>query len=153
VTRVVDARPVLRTPSGCVAGVTDSVSPFKRNIFYDKELAMIEQEFSPQMYSPATEDLIPDDAVEDGADAWQDYCFEAAHVDRQRVLDCVLSSLDCDDSLLYALIDSAIKTPHEPGRARESITVLAQVGQAILDRVAAAVDDNVNLRMAIGGAR
>jgi hypothetical protein len=114
---------------------------------------MTDQEFSPQMYSPATEDMIPDDDVEDGADAWQDYCFEAAHVDRQHVLDCVLSSLDCDDSPLYTLIDSAIKTPHEPGRARESITVLAQIGQVILDRVASAVDDQVSLRMAIGGAR
>jgi hypothetical protein len=114
---------------------------------------MTDQEFSPQMYSPATEDMIPDDDVEDGADAWQDYCFEAARVDRQRVLDCVLSSLDSDDSPLYALIDSAIATPHEPGRARESITVLAQIGQAILDRVASAVDDQVNLRMAIGGGR
>jgi hypothetical protein len=114
---------------------------------------MMEQGFSPQMYSPATEDLIPDDDVEDGANAWQDYCFEAAHVDRQHVLDCVLSSLDSDDSPLYALIDSAIKNPHEPGRARESITVLAALGQSILDRIASAVDDQVNLRMAIGGGR
>ena len=92
----------------------------------------------------------PDDDVDD-VDAWADYCAEAAHVDRQHVLDAVLSSLDTDDSPLYAMIDSCLRDPQEPGRARESLTVLAQIGQALLDRVAAAVDDQVNLRLAAGG--
>ena len=98
--------------------------------------------------------LIPSDD-EDLSDheAWQDYCAEARHVDRQRVLGCVLSSLDTDDSPLFALIDPALKDPHEPGRARESLTVLAAVGQAILNLVASSVDDQVNLRQAIGRGR
>jgi hypothetical protein len=114
---------------------------------------MQSQAFSPATYSPDAIDYIPTDEPEDDHDAWQDYCFEASHVDRQRILECVLSNLDTDDSPLYALIDSALKDPHEPGRARESLTVLAAVGQSILNLVAAAVDDQVNLRMAIGGAR
>jgi hypothetical protein len=111
------------------------------------------QAFSPAAYSPDAIEYIPADEPEDEHDAWQDYCFEASKVDRQRVLECVLSSLDTDESPLYALIDSALKDPHEPGRARESLTVLASIGQAILDRVAAAVDDQVNLRMAVGEVR
>jgi hypothetical protein len=114
---------------------------------------MESQQFSPAAYSLRPVDLLPDDDFEDADAQWLDYCAEAAKLDRQYILDCVLSSLDTGDSPLYALIDSAIKTPHEPGRARESITVLAQVGQAILDRVAAAVDDQINLRLAIGGGR
>ena len=111
------------------------------------------QVFSPADYSPDASDYIPADEPEDDRDPWQDYCLEASKVDRQRILECVLSSLDTDDSPLYALIDSAIATPHEPGRARESITILAALGQTILDRVASAVDDQVSLRTAIGGAR
>jgi hypothetical protein len=112
---------------------------------------MIEQAFLPADYSLRTQDLLPPDDFEDDDTAhmqWLEYCRCAATVDRQHVLDCVLSSLDSDNSPLYALIDSAMKTPHEPGRARESITVLAQIGQALLDRVASAVDDQVNLRLA-----
>jgi hypothetical protein len=111
---------------------------------------MQSQAFLPAAYSLSAIDLIPEDLEEDDRQ-WQDYCLEASKVDRQRILECVLSSLDTDDSPLYALIDSAIATPHEPGRARESITVLAQIGQAILNKVAAAVDDQVGLRMTIGG--
>jgi hypothetical protein len=59
---------------------------------------------------------------------WQEYCRCAATVDRQRILEVVLSDLDSEDSPLYALIHSARKTPHEPGRARESLTVLASIG-------------------------
>ena len=114
---------------------------------------MMEQAgFVTREYSTSPTDLIPDDD-EDIDTRWQDYCLEASKLDRQHILDAVLSSLDADDSPLYALINSAIATPHEPGRPRESITVLAQIGQAILDRVAAAVDDQVNLHMAIGGVR
>ena len=116
---------------------------------------MMEQAgFVAREYSLSAVDLIPPDDLEDEQDThWLDYCHEAAQVSRERILECVLSSLDTDDSPIYAIIDSALATPHEPGRARESITVLAQIGQAILDRVASAVDDAVGLRMAIGGGR
>jgi hypothetical protein len=115
---------------------------------------MTEQAFSAATYLLRTQDLLPPDDVDDDdtVEAWADYCAEARHVDRQHVLDAVLSSLDTDDSPLYALIDSCLKEPQEPGRARESLTVLAALGQALLDRVAASVDDQVNLRLAIGGA-
>ena len=110
--------------------------------------------FIAREYSVSQADFMPaDEDLGNDRDAWEDYCYEAAQVSRERILQCVLSSLDCDDSPLYELIDSAIKTPHEPGRARESITVLAQIGQAILNKVAAAVDDQVGLRMAFGGGR
>jgi hypothetical protein len=114
---------------------------------------MQSQQFSPADYSPDANYYVPADELEDEHDGWQDYCYEASKLDRQYILDAVLSSLDTDDSPLYDLIDTAMKDPHEPGRARESITVLAALGQAILDRVASAVDDQVNLRMTIGGAR
>ena len=116
---------------------------------------MMEQAgFVAREYSVSPDAFIPADEPEDEQDTrWQDYCLEASKVDRQRILECVLSSLDADDSPLYTLIDSCLKDPQEPGRAHESITVLAQIGQAILNKVAAAVDDQVGLRMAIGGAR
>jgi hypothetical protein len=95
---------------------------------------MESQVFSPSAYSLRAQDLIPDDVDVDETDVqWQEYCRCAATVNRERVLECVLSSLDTDDSPLYAMIDSALKTPHEPGRARESITVLAQIGQTLLN--------------------
>jgi hypothetical protein len=109
---------------------------------------MESQVFMPAAYSPDTTDYIPTDEPEDDHDAWADYCFEASKVPRERILECALSSLDTDNSPLYALIDSCLKHPPEPGRARESITILAQIGQALLDRVASAVDDQVNLRLA-----
>ena len=110
---------------------------------------MPEQAFLPADYSLRTQDLLPAEDTDDEHDGWQDYCYEAAQLDRQHILDAVLSSLDTDDSPLYALIDSCLKDPPEPGRARESITILAQIGQAILNMVAKAVDDQVNLRMAV----
>jgi hypothetical protein len=113
---------------------------------------MESQQFSPAAYSPDPTSYVPDDEPEEDHDPWQDYCAEAAHVSRERILECVLSSLDTDDSPIYALIDSALKTPHEPGRARESITILAALGQAILNKVASAVDDQVGLKMAGGAA-
>ncbi len=109
------------------------------------------QVFSAATYSLRTQDLISPEDLDEADDAWADYCAEAGHVDRQHVLDCVLSSLDTDDSPLYTLIDSCLKDPQEPGRARESSTVLAALGQALLDRVASAVDDAVNLRMVAEG--
>ena len=113
---------------------------------------MTEQHYSFKDFSPSPTDLLPPDDVDDDTDAWADYCLEAKHLDRQHVLDAVLLSLDTEDSPLYTLIDTAMKDPHEPGRARESLTILAQIGQVILDRVASAVDDLTNLRLAIGGA-
>ena len=102
-------------------------------------------------YSLAPTDLIPPDDVEDeGEDyRWREYCHVASTIDRARILEVVLSDLDAEDSPLYPFIDSALTEPHEPGRARESITKLAQLGQAVLDRIAKAVDDQVNLRMAV----
>jgi hypothetical protein len=96
-------------------------------------------------------DLIPSDDVEDDDDnmQWQEYCRVASTLDRTRILDVVLSDLDCDESLLYEFIDDAIATPHEPGRPKESITKLAQLGQSLLNLIAKAVDDQVNLRMAV----
>jgi len=114
---------------------------------------MESQQFSAAAFSPDAGYYIASDEAEEDHDPWQDYCLEAAHVDRQHILDAVLSSLDSDESPLYALIDSCIKDPCEPGRARESITVLAAVGQALLNKIAAAVDDAVGLKMAIGGGR
>jgi hypothetical protein len=61
----------------------------------------------------------------------------------------VLEELDAEDSPLYDLIDSALQCPHEPGRAKESLTELARLGQAILQLVAKAVDDHVGLKMVV----
>jgi hypothetical protein len=110
---------------------------------------MESQQFSPAAYSPDPTYYVPDDDFADADVQWMDYCAEAAKLDRADVLQVVLSDLDADDSPLYELIDSAMATPHEPGRARESITVLAKVGQAILNMVAKAVDDQVSMRMAV----
>jgi hypothetical protein len=109
---------------------------------------VIEQHFIARDYSLSPTDLLPPDDFEDDRDPWDDYCAEARQVDRARVLECVLSSLDTDDSPIYGIIDSCLKEPCEPGRARESITILAQIGQAILNKVAASVDEQVNLRLA-----
>jgi hypothetical protein len=73
----------------------------------------------------------------------------ASTLDRARILDVVLSDLDTDDSLLFEFIDSALHEPHEPGRPKESITKLAQLGQSLLNLIAKAVDDQVNLRMTV----
>jgi hypothetical protein len=59
---------------------------------------MESQQFSPATYSPDPMYYVPDDAPEEDHDAWQDYCFEASKVSRERILECVLSSLDTDDS-------------------------------------------------------
>ena len=105
------------------------------------------QAFLARDFSLSPTDLLPDDC-EDADVQWLEYCRCAATVDRQHVLECVLSDLDSETSPLFELIDSAIQEPHEPGRPRENITVLARIGQAMLELVAKAVDDQVNLRMA-----
>jgi hypothetical protein len=109
------------------------------------------QQFLPAEYSLHPQDLIPDDDFEDADDNmhWQEYCRIASTLDRRRILDVVLSDLDADDSPLYEFIDDAIATPHEPGRPKESITKLAQLGQSLLNLIAKAVDDQVNLRMGV----
>ena len=58
-------------------------------------------------------------------------------------------SLDAEDSPLYEFIDDAIANPHEPGRPKANITDLARIGQTLLHFIAKAVDDQVNLRMAV----
>jgi hypothetical protein len=93
--------------------------------------------------------LLPPDEPE--ADVpWLEYCRHALQVDKHHVLECVISDLDTGEtSPLWPHIESACQVPHEPGRARESITVLAQLGQTLVDCIARAVDDQVNLRMAV----
>jgi hypothetical protein len=93
--------------------------------------------------------LVPPD--EPDADVhWLEYCRQALQVNKHHVLECVLSDLDTGEaSPLWPHIVSACQVPHEPGRARESITILAQLGQALLECIARAVDDQVNLRMAV----
>ena len=112
---------------------------------------MESQAFLPAAYSLRPQDLLPPDDVEDDAAAihWLEYCRIASTLDRTDLLQVVLSELDAEDSPLYAFIDSALDCPHEPGRPKESVTVLAGVGKAILNLVAKAVDDAVGLRMAV----
>ena len=113
------------------------------------------QVFMPAGYSPDATYYTTDDDLEDEDDnrQWQEYCRIASTLDRRRILDVVLSDLDADDSPLYEFIDDAIKNPHEPGRAKANITDLARLGQSFLNLIAKAVDDQVSLRMAIGGGR
>jgi hypothetical protein len=114
-------------------------------------MKMESQAFSPVECSLRPVDLLPPDDYEgDAADIqWLEYCRCAATVDRTHILDVVLSDLDADDSPLYEFIDDAIATPHEPGRPKESITKLAQLGQSLLNLIARTVDDQVNLRLAV----
>jgi hypothetical protein len=115
-----------------------------------KESTMESQAFSPVAYSLAPRDLIPPDDEEADADVrWLHYCEVAAQVNRQHILEVVLSDLDADDSPLYDLIDDAIADPHEPGRPKANVSDLARLGKALLTLVAKAVDDQVNLRMAV----
>jgi hypothetical protein len=112
---------------------------------------MESQQFSPASYSLRPQNLLPpDDFEDDTADLqWIEYCRIASTLDRTRILDVVLSDLDADNSPLYEFIDDAIATPHEPGRPKESMTKLAQLGQSLLNLIAKAVDDQVNLRMGV----
>jgi hypothetical protein len=114
-------------------------------------MEMESQAFSPVECSLRPVNLLPpDDFEDDAADVqWLEYCRMASTLDRTRILEVVLSDLDADDSQLYEFIDDAIAHPHEPGRAKESITKLAQLGQSLLSLIAKAVDDQVNLRMAV----
>jgi hypothetical protein len=107
------------------------------------------QVFSPAAYSVTPVDLIPDDDDEDPDVQWLEYCRVAATIDRQHILECVLSDLDAEDSPLYDFIDDAISNPHEPGRAKANLVELAKLGQAMLNLIVKSVDDQVNLRMAV----
>jgi hypothetical protein len=109
---------------------------------------MESQVFEPRAYSLNPVDLIPDDDFEDADVQWLEYCRCAATLNRVDLLQTVLSDLDCENSPLYDLIDSALQEPHEPGRPKESITVLAGIGKQILQLVAQAVDNAVGLRQA-----
>jgi hypothetical protein len=131
-----------------LAGTTTSCLRV-RHAYYGEPYIESQQVFLPREYSLSATDLIPDDLGDEDTDVqWLEYCRCAATLDRQHVLECVLSDLDSDNSPIFELIDSAIQEPHEPGRPRENITVLARIGKAILELVAKAVDDQVNLRMA-----
>jgi hypothetical protein len=112
---------------------------------------MLEQHFSFRDYSVSPVDLIPvDDFEDDDPDVrWMEYCRCAATVNRQHILDVVLSDLDAEDSPLYEFIDDAITNPHEPGRPKANITDLARLGQCILNLIAKATDDHVSMRMAV----
>jgi len=113
---------------------------------------MIEaQGFLPADYSLRPQDLLPPDDFEDEDDTqpWREYCRCAATVDRTHILDVVLSDLDADDSPLFEFTDDAIANPHEPGRPKANLTDLARLGQSLLNLIAKAVDDQVNLHMAV----
>jgi hypothetical protein len=110
---------------------------------------MESQVFSPDTYSLRPTDLLPDDDFEDDDLQWLEYCRCASQVNRQHILECVLSDLDADDSPLYEFIDDAMANPHEPGRPKANITDLAKLGQQILNLVAKVVDEQVNLRMVV----
>jgi hypothetical protein len=104
--------------------------------------------------------LVEDDAYRCEGDeladtdvCWLEYCRIASTVGREDILAVVLSELDSPVSPLYDLIDPALQSPHEPGRPKESVTLLANIGNAIMHLVAKAVDDHVNLRMAVEVAR
>jgi hypothetical protein len=110
------------------------------------------QAYSFTDYSLPPEAMIPPDEGEEPDDPrWQHYCEEAATVNRQRILEVVLSDLDGDDSPLMAWIDDALENPHEPGRAKANIVELAKLGQAVLNLIARAVDDQVNMRLSVKG--
>jgi hypothetical protein len=111
---------------------------------------MESQAFLPADYSLRPVDLLPANEPEDDDNIqWREYCRMASTLDRTRILDVVLSDLDAENSPLYEFIDDAITNPHEPERAKANITDLARLGQSLLNRIAKAVDDNVNLRIAV----
>jgi hypothetical protein len=112
---------------------------------------MESQGFDPKAYAVSPIALIPPNDCEDEDDNqwWRAYCRVASTLDRTPILAVVLSDLDAEDSPLCECIDDAIANPHEPGRPKANITALARLGQSLLNRIAEAVDDQVNLRMAV----
>jgi hypothetical protein len=85
-----------------------------------------------------SDELLPEDLSDEPDDdvRWLHYCEVAATVNRQHIIECVLSDLDSDDSPLYDFIDDAIANPHEPGRAKANLVELAKLGQAVLNLIA-----------------
>jgi hypothetical protein len=136
---------------------TDVFDPERIKRLNDKGNGMESQAFSAADYSLRTIDLIPPDDFEDEDDTdvrWLEYCRMASTVPRDEVLAVVLDELNSPVSPLFDLIDDALATPHpEPDRPRTNVTDLIKLGQAILNMVAMAVDDQVSMRTAIGGAR
>ena len=59
-----------------------------------------------------------DDDTEDDV-RWFEYCHIASTLCREDILTVVLDELQSPVSPLYDLIDPALHSPHEPGRARE----------------------------------
>jgi hypothetical protein len=122
-----------------------------------ERIMMESQAFLPADYSLHMQDLIPPDDFEDEDDAdvrWLEYCRMASTIPRDEVLAVVLDELNSPTSPLFDLIDDALATPHpEPDRPRTNVTDLIKLGQAILNIVAVAVDDQVSMRTAIGGTR
>jgi hypothetical protein len=118
-----------------------------------ERITMESQQFSSADYSLRTQDLLPPDDFEDDDDAdvrWLEYCRMASTVARDEVLTVVLDELNSPVSPLFDLIDDALKTPHrEPDRPRTNVTELIKLGQAVLNMVAKAVDDQVSLRMTV----
>jgi hypothetical protein len=112
---------------------------------------MESQAFSPKDLRLNPTNLIPPDEFdnEDVDVQWLAYCRIASTVDRTRILDVVLSGLNADDSLLFECIDDAITNPHEPGCAKANITDLARLGQSILNLLVKAVDEQVNMAIAV----
>jgi hypothetical protein len=118
-----------------------------------ERITMESQQFSSADYSLRTQDLLPPDDFEDDDDAdvrWLENCRMASTVARDEVLTVVLDELNSPVSPLFDLIDDALKTPHrEPDRPRTNVTELIKLGQAVLNMVAKAVDDQVSLRMTV----
>ena len=113
---------------------------------------MPEQAYSFKDFSLSPTDLLPPDDIEDedAADVrWLEYCRQASMVPRDEVLAVVLDELNSPVSPLIDLIDDALATPHpEPDRPRTNVTELIKLGQAILNIVAKATDDQVSMRLA-----
>jgi hypothetical protein len=109
------------------------------------------QVFDPKAYAVSPLDLIPDEAFEDDDDDLLrlEYCRIASTVDRTHLIEVVLSDLDADESPRFEFIDDAIANPHEPGRPKANITDLARLGQSLLNLIAKAIDDQLNLCRAV----
>ena len=113
---------------------------------------MESQAFDPKAYSLSPVDLIPPDDCEDEDDnqLWREYCRVASTLDRTHILDVVLSDLDAEDSPLFPFIDVTIEHSYEVGvQPKNNVLELAKLGQRLLHLIAKAVDDQVNLRMAV----
>ena len=123
----------------------------ERNKVHDRGCVKESQVFDPKAYAVSPLDLIPDEAFEDDDDDLLrlEYCRIASTVDRTHLIEVVLSDLDADESPRFEFIDDAIANPHEPGRPKANITDLARLGQSLLNLIAKAIDDQLNLCRAV----